>query len=53
MAEREKPGVLYGIQPYMFEQESDPDDEETPAEETQIVFKVKIAAASFINQTKM
>lgn len=36
MAESERPAVLYGIQPYMFEPESDPDDEETPAEETQM-----------------
>ncbi|XP_026106003.1 P2X purinoceptor 7-like [Carassius auratus] len=36
MAESGRPAVLYGIQPYMFEPESDPDDEETPAEETQM-----------------
>ena len=34
MAESDRPAIVYGIRPYMFEPESDPDDEETPAEET-------------------
>jgi len=36
LAESERPVVLYGIQPFKLELESDPDDEETPAEQTQM-----------------